>query len=153
MFPPPPLQSPTYSHYSAFTPTTSPIATSYFPPQSPSSTYPVQYQTLPQQSYPPQPQQSYPSQPINHFPLQHTSPFTHLPHTPSNLATLPVMSGSSVDGTPGPSGLPAKRAIDEQDRKSSIDDGNGSGKKKRVSLSCAQCESGSDILQLRVDWH
>lgn len=54
------------------------------------------------------------------------------------------MSGSDdhdndQSGGQGSGGIPAKRAMDE-DRKVSIDDGNGSGKKKRVSLSCAQCE-------------
>ena len=48
---------------------------------------------------------------------------------------------NSGQGGSGGSGIPAKRAIEEQDRKVSMDDGQGSGKKKRVSLSCAQCES------------
>lgn len=129
---PPPIQSPTYSHYSVYTPTTSP--TTYFPPaqQSPIA-YPFQ------QSFPlplqPQPQQV------------HHSPYAHIPHTHSNLATLPIMSGYEDDGGsnhggPSGSGNPAKRAIEEQERKGSLDDG-GSSKKKRISLSCAQCKSTS----------
>jgi len=47
---------------------------------------------------------------------------------------------SSYDEDHAGSSNPAKRAIEEQDRKGSIDEGGGS-KKKRISLSCAQCTS------------
>jgi hypothetical protein len=122
MFPPnfpATVQSPTYSHYSGFThtPTTSPIATSYFPPSP----------------YPPQPfqQQSFQQQPFQ-FQQQ-----PYIPHTHSNLVPS---SMSSYDEDHAGSSNPAKRAIEEQDRKGSLDEG-GSSKKKRISLSCAQCTS------------
>jgi len=47
---------------------------------------------------------------------------------------------SSYDEDHAGSSNPAKRAIEEQDRKGSMDEGGGS-KKKRISLSCAQCTS------------
>jgi hypothetical protein len=61
------------------------------------------------------------------------------------------MSGSEdhdQNSVQGSSGIPAKRAIEEQDRKVSMDDGNGSGKKKRISLSCAQCKSYSSTIHI-----
>jgi hypothetical protein len=121
MFPPnfPTVQSPTYSHYSSFThtPTTSPIATSYFSPSA----------------YPPQPFQQ---QPFQQQPFQFQQQ-PYIPHTHSNLVP-PSMS--SYDEDHAGSSNPAKRAIEEQDRKGSMDEGGGS-KKKRISLSCAQCTS------------
>lgn len=125
-------QSPNYSPYSVYTPSTSP--TTYFPQHQQVSPLPYPFQQS--------------------FPLpQVQSPYAHIPHTHSNLAILPSMSGyDDADGSSnhgGPSGNTAKRAMDDQDRKVSMDDGSSS-KKKRISLSCAQCtytSSGSAHLR------
>jgi hypothetical protein len=123
------------------------------------SPFPSQLNTF-HPPYPPSPFTTYPpptpsfASPTTYFPpqthiQQHQIPQAYFPHTPSALATCtspaisPPVTRSAQKSISGMSG---KRAM--QDRKESVEsghqDGNLSNKKKRISLSCAQCKSGSD---------
>lgn len=128
-----------YTYYSPYTTTSSSIINSPYTQQHFT-------QTINQQPFPqPTPHQ----QPSAYFrPPPPARQVSYPPYTPSNLSHPSSPVATTTMGTPS---IPAKRAAANDlpgpsrrvDRKQSVDStiqDDSSGKKKRVSLSCAQCE-------------
>lgn len=131
-----------YTHYSPYTNTS--ITSSPYVQQH-------GFQTPNQPPQPPHPQPGLPPGPTSyHFrPPPPNRQLSYPPYTPSNLShpSSPVVPSNGM-GTPSiPSKRPAAPDLPgpsrQVDRKQSVDStmqDEPSGKKKRVSLSCAQCE-------------
>lgn len=108
--------------------------------------------------YPPQPQYqptitTYQQTTSSPFPSPFVRQHSFPPNTPAYLSHASSPVQQTIMSTPTNHTIPQKRhhtgdlpgPSRRQDRKQSVDshhaDDNGGGKKKRVSLSCAQCES------------